>query len=187
MRRRTAATSFVQDLFGLVVQAPCPVDYQDSAAEGGAPAAAPSGPPAHLVPATAANGPVLGAKGDGAATGAASRPESAEEAQSWRRQPTASQQAVSRPNGQVRPLGRVDFGILHVVDGRGSQQHAADPPKPYCSTCSPTDRPTESRSSAIRSAVAPRAARVTKRRLSGVYRAADRWVQGWRPCYSSCF
>ena len=84
------------------MQAPCPVDYQDNAAEGGPVTPSPSGTPAPAVT-VAANGLVSGAKGDGAAMGAAMgaacRSEGAEEAQSWRRQ-----QLAARPNGQVRLL-----------------------------------------------------------------------------------
>ena len=91
LRRRPAATSFVQDLFGLVVQAPCPVDYQDSSAEGGAP----SGGSALAV----ANGPSTAAHSE--ETKAQGRSEAAEDGQSSRRHPTAPQGLSARPNGQV--------------------------------------------------------------------------------------
>ena len=91
--RRPAATSFVQDLFGLVVQAPCPVDYQDSA--NGASAGAPAGAPASA----AANGTASAANSDEAK--AQGRPEAADDGQAWRRQPVTPQAPSARPNGQV--------------------------------------------------------------------------------------
>ena len=85
LRRQGRPISFVQDLFGLLMQAPCPSDYQDSPPSADA---APASKPAAVVAAAAAPGAREGS------------PRTADDAQSWRRQAPLPQSG--RSNGQVR-------------------------------------------------------------------------------------
>ncbi len=119
----------MQDLFGLVVQAPCPVDYQDSSsADGSAPAAATaSGAP---VSAAAANGPASAAAANGDEGKAQQgRAEAAEDGQAWRRQPVAAQTPSPRANGQVSSVARcldrrdTSFWFVHTVQQCWEAQH----------------------------------------------------------------
>ncbi len=92
-RRRPAATSFVQDLFGLVVQAPCPVDYQDSSSADDSASAA---VPAAGAPAPAAGGPASAAANS---------------------DPAAAQAPSLRMNGQVR-LMRLCAAVMKTTINR---------------------------------------------------------------------